>query len=373
MKIFHIIVGLEKGGAEMMLQRLVLNMPQHIHIIVSLTTVGSLGEELKNSGYNVYALDMRWFSIIGNIRCLWVLIRKYSPDVIQTWMYHADLLGGLLGRFAGIRNIVWNIRNTEIPQSKLSPTGVLIRVCASLSHVVPRWIVCCADSARYHHAALGYCNDRMSVIPNGYDTKRWRPPPQTKEHIRSIFDLPLDAFIVGIVGRFDPLKGHDLFIEAVSLIPDLTSQKCLFLMVGRGLDNNNHKITSIISTKGGRANFKLIGETRDVASIMYTLDLLCLTSKSEGFPNVVAEAMLMEVPCIVTNVGDAAKIVGNSGTVVLSRDPLELANAILSFINLSKAQIKEMGLVARQRIMKSYDITYIARRYEALYEWKDSK
>lgn len=372
MKIMHVIVGLNTGGAEAMLRRLVMNMREHMHIIVSLTERGTLGQVLIADGHTVHALGMSPTTVWPTLRQLWRLIRQTRPDVIQTWMYHADLLGGLLGRFAGVRNIVWNVRNTEIPQGRFSVTGIVICVCASLSRVIPRAIVCCADAGLDSHAALGYSRDRMVVIPNGYETQTWKPPSHSKSDIRTLYGLPLDSFIIGIVGRFDPLKGYDVFVEAAGLMTERSRHQFLFVMVGRSVDRQNSALRTMILSKGGHAHFKLMGEQKDIAQIMYSLDVLCLASKAEGFPNVVAEAMLMEVPCVVTDVGDARQIVGQTGIVIPANKPSLLADALLALEGMEQKVRYEMGCAARRRIVELYDIDIILQRYVKLYEWPNN-
>ena len=353
-----------------MLRRLIMNMDGHVHTIISLTTIGPVGQELIANGYTVHALRINLITALPAMLQLWRLFRRFRPDVIQTWMYHADLFGGLLGRLAGIHNIVWNVRNTEIPQSHLSSTGFVIQFCAALSRFIPRTVICCAHSGLERHAALGYDRKRMFVIPNGYDLSDWKPPTQTKSEIRSHYRFPVDAFIVGIVGRFDPLKGYDIFVEAAGLMASKCNRNLLFLMIGRGVDDENIELRSMMLTKGKKAHFKLMSERNDIARLMYTLDVFCLSSRAEGFPNVVAEAMLMQVPCVVTDVGDASQIVGKTGIVVPAGHPHALADALLVLEHMDQQQRQIMGFAARERIEDNYAIQQVSKQYERLYQWK---
>jgi glycosyltransferase involved in cell wall biosynthesis len=367
MVVFHVIVGLERGGAETMLFRLISALPHHKHIIVSLTSVGTIGRLLIESGHTVYAIDLRLPLFWRSLYTLWRLIKIHKPDAIQTWMYHSDLLGGLVGRLAGISNIIWNVRNTEVPQKSGSLTGLVIRVCAMLSHTVPRAIVCCAHSALERHARLGYRRDRMIFIPNGYDSRSWMLPTQSKAEIKLNLGVRVGALIIGIVGRYDRLKGYDVFIEAAGLLTDRSSRLIQFIMVGRNIDENNTELCALISAKGGRAQFKLMGEQNDVSQIMSTFDIFCLASRGEGFPNVVAEAMLMQVPCVVTDVGDSSLIVGKVGWVVPPNQPTALAEALLTVANMSAAQRAEVGRHGRGRVLSEFDIDAVAQRYNDLY------
>jgi glycosyltransferase involved in cell wall biosynthesis len=371
MLIFHLIVGLEVSGAELMLLRLVSALPKHKHIIISLTSIGPVGNRLIDAGQTVYALDLRLLTFCHSLLKLWRLIRAYRPDVIQTWMYHSDLLGGILGRLAGVRNIVWNVRNTEIPQGAWSLTGLIVRFCAIFSHFIPRVIICCAHAGLERHASLGYCRDRMVVIPNGYETKNLQGALQSKSSVRAMYGISQTAFVVGIVGRFDRLKGFDVFIEAAGLMTERCPDDLVFIMLGRYLDDKNTELSKLIVSKGRQAHFKLMGEQRDVAQIMRTFDILCLASRAEGFPNVVAEAMLMKIPCVVTDVGDAALIVNKTGRVVPPCKPEALADALLEIESMHEIKRQQMGYDAHERIMINYDIKIVAQRYADLYDWKD--
>jgi glycosyltransferase involved in cell wall biosynthesis len=373
MVIFHLIVGLEVSGAELMLFRLVSALPKHKNIIISLTSIGPVGNRLIDAGQTVHTLDLRLLTFCHSLYKLWRLIRAYRPDVIQTWMYHSDLLGGILGRLAGVRNIVWNVRNTEIPQGAWSLTGIVVRLCAVFSHFIPRVIVCCAYAGLERHASLGYCRDRMVVIPNGYETQNLQEVLQSKFSVRAMYGISQTAFVVGIVGRFDRLKGFDIFIETAGLMVDRCPSELLFIMSGRSLDEKNTTLSALIQNKGRQAQFKLMGEQKDVAEIMVALDVLCMASRSEGFPNVVAEAMLMQIPCVVTDVGDARIIVGQTGRVVLPGKPDVLADALLEIESMNEIQRRQMGHDARERIVMNYDIKIISQSYAEIYDWKDKE
>ncbi len=367
MKIVHIISSLKTGGAETMLVRLIRGMPQHTHVVITLTTVGPLGELLKASGYTVYSIGLRFSTAWCALPRLWRLVRRESPDIVQTWMYHADLLGGFISRLAGVKQIVWNVRNTEIPQGRLSMTGLIVRLCASISTWLPKVIICCAHAGLEVHAARGYKRQKMLVIPNGYDVHEWQPKGVSRWEVRRDYGLPEDAFIVGIVGRYDSLKGYDVFIEAAARIAKIV-HNAIFLMIGRHVDASNVELRNLIQSRGGDAAFRLLGERSDVSQLMSTMDVYCLSSKAEGFPNVVAEAMLMQVPCVVTNVGDAARIVGPTGCVVPPNEPDAIAEAVCSFERMGEERRRTTGDAARQRIVKHYAIEAVSKQYEQLYE-----
>lgn len=372
MRAIHIIIGLNTGGAELMLSRLVQELTSVEHIVISLTTPGSIGSKLSERGVKVYALGMHLFNIPKAFLSLCRLIRRIQPDVVQTWMYHADLLGGMAARLCGVKRVFWNIRNTEIPQRTLSSTGILVRVCALLSYFIPMKIVCCAYAAQNRHAQLGYRRHRMTVIPNGYDIDASTPHSE-KEKVRSTLGIPATAFVVGMVGRFDTLKGYDIFIHAASALSKTTKSQFVFLCAGRNVDKTNSELMEQINHTGLQNSFVLLGERSDVSSILQALDVFCLSSRAEGFPNVVAEAMLCKVPCVVTDVGDAARIVGDTGIVVSPNDSRALAEGLQALTVMDQKERQTLGLAARSRIVEQYNIAKVATRYEALYSGKDDK
>jgi hypothetical protein len=170
-KIIHIITGLDIGGAEQMLKRLLLSDPESKTrvMIISLTGIGTIGKHLEASGYQVHGLEFRRISsLMTNFFALVKLIKTNKPATVQTWMYHADFLGGMAARMAGCSNVIWGIRNTFVPIGS-KQTYVLMRLCAMLSYIIPKRIICVAEASKKKHIAYGYQSKKMHVIPNGFD------------------------------------------------------------------------------------------------------------------------------------------------------------------------------------------------------------
>ena len=367
MKILHVITGLDGGGAEKMLARLIYAMPYDTHVIISLKNIGSVGQILKCSGYSVYCLNMSKNPSLFVFLSLWRIIRLNQPDVIQTWMYHGDLVGGVIGRLAGCKNVIWNIRNTAIPQRGVSLTGLIVKICSLLSYIIPNRIVCCSYSSKTWHINLGYCLKKMEVIPNGYDTIKWRRI-DTKNGISADLIARIDGrFAVGMVGRYDPLKGCDVFVKTASILAEDKANKYVFIMVGRGLSQTNAEFVEIVENNQGNAEILLLDERNDIPQILSLLNIFCLPSRAEGFPNALAEAMLCEVPCVVTDVGDARIIIGDDNNVVPKDSPSALADKIKRVSALNEIDRKNIGVQGRERIVNNYSIDSVARRYSAIY------
>lgn len=369
MKLAFIISGLSVGGAETFLLRLAQHLSPHFQLeVISLSSDGPIGAALRERGVRVTVLGMRRgrFSFSGFLRLVW-LLRRRRPDVVQTWMYHADLLGGVAARLAGIRAVIWSIRHTDLSSSTNKRSTLLVaKLCARLSSLVPRHIVTNAEAAAVSHAGFGYATRAMSVIPNGLDIGNFRPDALVRAQARDELGITDAVPLAGCIGRFDPQKGQALFLEAAEKIAGRLPQ-AHFLMAGAGIDRGNVQLRSWVEQRGLEDRILLLGPRKDVARLMNALDVLVLPSVGEGFPNVVVEAMASGVPCAVTEAGDAAMIVADTGLTCRVGDAKGLADAAVNLLSLSVHDRAELSGKARARVAENFEIGAVARRYEALY------
>lgn len=364
--ILHVISGLGDGGAQSSLHALCKQDEASLQHVVSLTDSGKFGPLLEAQGISVTCLGMKRGRVsLSGLWRLWQLIRRTRPDAIQTWMYHADLLGGVVARLAGQRNIVWGIRHTTlVPGESPRSTIVVARLCAWLSRIVPRRIICCAEKAREVHAALGYDSARMSVIPNGYDLSVFHPDGQAGQQVRHELSLASDASVIGFVARFDPQKDHETLLSALSVLQ--AQGNCpICLLVGTGLTSDNIELTGRIAALGLDERVRLLGRRNDIPAVMNALDLHVMSSAfGEAFPNVLAEAMACGTPCVSTDVGDAAAILGDTGEIVPSRNPEALAAAIMDMLTEREAPSwTKRCEAARCRVSDRYSIERMAESY----------
>ncbi len=371
MKIVHIIVGLDIGGAELALKRLIealIDSPNYHHRVISLTTVGDVGAQMQALGVEVHAIGMRSARDIPFI--LWELtrlLRAIKPDVVQTWMYHADLLGGLAARLAGISNVVWGIRTTHVDVKRSRATSFVRHVCARLSHYLPHTIVCVAQTALKSHVAIGYDASRMVVIPNGFDLSRLIATTEQRQSLRAHCSFDINVVVVGFLGRFHPDKGQRNFVQAAGLLAK-ENENVHFLMAGRDLDANNLQLNRWISDTGFAERFVLLGERADVPVCLAAMDVFCLSSQTEAFPNVVGEAMSMGLPCVVTDVGDAAMLVANTGVVVPKEKPVALAIGMGQLLAMPYEARQLLGQKANARIQTEFSMHRCTERFEAVYQ-----
>ena len=373
MKVLHVIIGLNVGGAELMLKRLVeshIDDPNYIHTVVSLSEIGPVGEQLRGRGIDVKALGLNSaLHMTGVFLRLLKLIRCQRPDIVQTWMYHADLIGGLAARLAGCRKVVWGIRNTDIFSNKgvSRTTGWIMKLCAVLSGFIPHTILCVAHRTKKTHADAGYALSKLTVISNGFDIEICKPKLSVRNRIRESLNVPPDALIIGTIGRFNEYKDHLSFILAAAKLVS-ANNRVYFLMAGRDVDSNNVIMVRWIEETGYADRFRLLGERNDVPSILSAMDIFCLHSKSEGFPNVLGEAMCAGLSSVVTDVGDAKILLGKSGLLVPPQDVGALAQGLLTLVQYTPDARELLGTIARKRIIENYSIDSVRRQYEDLYE-----
>lgn len=372
LRVLHIITGLGQGGAESVLFRLATYPEANVeHVVVSLTAEGIYGERLRAAGVAVHVLGMKRGRVsLGGFLALRALIAAERPDAVQTWMYHADLIGGLAARLAGVRAIAWGIRNSgeHLERSSRSARMVL-RACALLSGRIPKAIVCAAQKSAERHADKGYDRARMVVIANGYDLSRYAPNAEARSRVRAQWGVPQDVPAIGCVARWDPLKDHANLLRAIAaLVRDGRDAGLRCVLIGRGMDTDNAELGALVDKLGLRDRLVLAGPSDDVPAAMNGLDLHVLSSCAEGFPNVVAEAMACGVYCVVTDVGDAAYIVGDAGVVVPPEQPEALARGIETALREVAARGRERaGEAGRARVLENFDIARMVQSYIAVW------
>jgi glycosyltransferase involved in cell wall biosynthesis len=283
-------------------------------------------------------------------------------------MYHADLVGGIAARLGSAPPVIWNIRHTLVRRSDLKHSTLLVaRVNAALSRLIPARIVCCAESALETHLRLGYARDKMLVIPNGFDLELFRPNPTARAEVRFALGVDETSPLIGMCGRFDLQKDHNNFFRAAGIL-HATRPDANFVLWGRGVDSANSLLAKWISAEDLQASVHLLGFRTDSQHINAALDIGTLSAAyGEAFPNVIGEAMSCGIPCVVTDVGDSAKIVGNTGRVVPPRQPEALAAAWQELLQLDPEERAGLGGRARQRVMDLFSLDRMADAYAELY------
>ena len=383
--ILHLITTLDIGGAEMMLWKLLSRMDFHRFSsqVVCVIPPGPLGEKIRALGIEVRHLGLHRGRFEPRaLVSLIAMLRELRPDIVQTWLYHADLLGLLAAKTARRGKVVWNIRgsNRDLSQYRRL-TGTTVRLCTKLSRF-PDVIIANSRQARDFHIALGYKAREWEVIPNGFDLEQFKP--NEKARLNLLEELGVcenwgiakgkkqregrnkdGFFLIGLIARYDPIKDHPSFINAACLL--LQKRRDVhFVLVGRDVTWENKALAKQIPHIW-KDHFHLLGERNDIPKIAAAIDIASLTSYGEGFPNAIGEAMACGIPCVVTDVGDSARIVGETGKVVPPRNPTALAGSILELLELSSEERRKLGRQARERIRHHYSLDRIVGEYEKLY------
>ena len=283
-------------------------------------------------------------------------------------MYHGNLAAALVqGRMPGRPKLLWNIRHS-LSRLSLEPfmTQQVIRLLARLSPSVEA-IVYCSQASRTQHEAIGFASERGVVIANGLDTEMFQPDPTAAGRLKALARASDEAILIGAVARVDPMKGHATLLKAAAVLRDKGLRARIVLM-GRDADGGNAMLTGLIREQGLRESVSLLGQRDDVAALMPGFDIVVSSSAwGEAFPNVVGEAMACGVPCIVTDVGDSAQVVGETGLVVPPADPLGLARALEQLMRLSAEERRSLGDRARTRVASEFSLEKMKASYEALY------
>ncbi len=372
-KIMHVITGLGVGGAEMMLLKLIsgLNKPCFSHCVISLKGMpgSTIYNQLKAQGIPVFCLDLtRVVTLPFRLFQLVTFIRKFQPRIVQSWMYHGDFIGSIIGLIYRIP-VVWNLRQSNLADSHTKKTTrALITFLAGRSRHWPYRIVCGSHAAKRAHIDQGYDDKKMTVIPNGFDLEQFSSKKRGEtERLRKELGLKEKDTVVGIIGRFDPQKDYRNFIKACSIIIGKYNNEIQVLMCGTGISPDNELLCGWLKTNGVRENALLLGERHDIPLIMTLLTVLVSSSLGEGFPNVVGEGMATGIPCVVTDVGDSSYLVGDTGSVVPPEDPEMLADAVLKVLELPETDRIAMGLHGQKRIRENFSLASVSRKYEELY------
>lgn len=369
-RITFVTTGLELGGAETMLVKLLqrIDSAKFEPTVISLSGLGQLGGGIESQGIPVYDAQVRGArDLLAGAMRLEKCVRAARPDLIQGWMLHGNFAATLCGLITG-KPVLWGVRHSaplNVRVAKRS-TVLLERLLAALSRI-PKRIVYNSEYGRYQHEVLGYASRRAMVIPNGFDLQKFKPDHLSRAAMRRALQIEDGCFVIGLVARFDPLKDHDTFLEAVRLVRS-EPRMLKVILAGDGCGPANSELKSMIAKHSLTNDVLALGPRHDMAQLTGAFDIAANSSIAEGFANALGEAMASGVPCIATRVGDAEMIVGDTGEVVPSGNPEAFGDAIRRMIALGQEGRKELGIRARKRIADNFSIDTVARQYEALYD-----
>jgi len=367
-RILHIITSTDVGGAEIGLFNFLCQgrQDEFSHQVLSLAPIGEIGEKIAQCGILIDSLNMApGLSGVTSLPHLEAMVRCSCATLIHCWMYHANLLGGLAAARARLPAI-WHIHHYNLDATLLKKSTILVaRLGAHLSSRLPQKIIYCADSSMREHQRLGYDRHKGIFIPNGFDTARFAPDREGGLQARQQFSIPSNAVVVGQVGRFHPTKDHLTLLRATSMVRE-AQPETIFVLCGSQVEDSNAQLRAWVEELGLSKNVRLIGAQKDMAAIYNMMDVLVSSSLSEAFPNVIGEAMSCALPCVATDVGDSALLIGDGGLLVPAADAPALAEAILRLLR-DQVLRRSLGAAARARIQEHFSMAQMTARLEALY------
>lgn len=364
----HVITGLETGGAEILLERLIpqLTLQGVRSSVVSLAGIGPVGSRLLGAGVDVRALAPA--GLLGRMRLLRSatdVMMDASPDLVHTWLVHSDFIGGLAARTLGLP-IVWSVHHSGLGVGVPRATKLLDSVNSRLSTWVPDEIICTSDTTRRMLETRKYPKSRLSVIKNPVDSQNDRFPPRAE--MRGMLGLPMSARVVGHVARFSPQKDHATLLAALSRVME-QDPRVQAVLVGRGVTRTNPSLSRLLSQAPFRGRLHLLGERHDARLLQSAFDVSVSSSAyGETFPLVLGEAVMAGVPVVTTDVGDSAEFARLSGVVVRPRDPTALALGITRILAAHRGEtVEKAAQETKDYFIAQYGMEAGAARYSDIY------
>lgn len=365
----HIITGLNRGGAEHSLLKLIKHDKINQHKVISLTGNGPLYKDFIMAGVPLILLDFK-NSPLQALITLFKSLKEETPQVIQTWMYHADFIGGVVGKLLRIP-VIWNVRHS-IHDRNAERLGlkIIIYVNSMLSHLIPKSIVYCAHKSRHDHERIRYSNNNANVIHNGFYKAKFinyiQPLQKHDKRKRRLVNFCM-------VARYHPQKGHEVLLKAIYKIKKITSLSIECTLVGSGCNKSNRSLLALIK-KYELENEIILADEHSDTEHFYRNSLFSVLPSlyGEGLPNAVGESLSVGTPVIATNVGDTKILIGECGLVVEPGDINGFVDAIIlmSSIASDEMEYKRLRLASYKRIQVSYSMNNMASNYRKV--WVDA-
>lgn len=355
MKVALFIRSLERGGAERQLVMLatVLRTAGVDVVVIVFYGGGPFEADLHRAGIRVVSLRKsgRWDLALVAFRLARVLNQE-RPDILYGFVVTPNLLGVFARPFGTASRVVWGIRSAR---SDLSAYDWLTRLVYWLEGALsdlPDLIIVNSKAGARQLKQRGFPSDLVSYIPNGIDVARYRRDEQARSRIRAEWRIADNEILLGMIARADPVKAHEVFLEMARIL-HLARPRLKFVCVGVAGPS-----ASLLRERARQLGLEGVlrteGPRDDMAAVYSALDVNVLSSHSEGFPNVVAEAMACGVPCAVTDAGDAREIVGATGLVAPVGDAPALAAAAIALIGRLQVEQPKIAAETRARIVENY-------------------
>jgi glycosyltransferase involved in cell wall biosynthesis len=362
-KVVFLIRSLGQGGTERQLATLIPQMSKDRFEVTVITFYpdGTFSAEMAANKVRVLSLNKRGrWDVFGFLWRLASELRKIRPDIVHSFLVEPNLVAVFLKLFVSSK-LVWGVR---LAKMDLRQYDWFVRLNFRLQVLlsgVPDLIIFNSNKARTDYLALGFPAQRSLVIHPGVDVDKFCPDRQSGIPIRKAWNIEDRTVLIGLIGRFDPQKDHDTFVKAAALLSAEVID-CCFVFVGDGPVDYVNRLRRIVAQYNLSDRVVWAGPRADMPAVYNALDIACLSSVGEGLPNAIAEAMSCGIPCVVTDVGDSALLVGETGIVVPPHNPQALAVGLKECI-----ENLRVGLTAdpRQRIVKEFNLQRFVERTEA--------
>lgn len=371
MRILHVINILETGGAQSLLLNIIQrwNCDNDTHIVISLMSKNQSAENFEKTGIPVTYIDMipgkldfrKFFRLVK-------FIRLYKPDVVQTWLYHSDLIGGIAAKLSGNVPVIWGVHHTTANETSIKfSTRIVIQLLVILSRFIPKNIICCSNSAYQSHIKLGYPKAKTVTVFNGVDTNLFMPDNKASTSLKKELGLSGETKLIGMFARHHPQKDHrTFFIGAAILIKNHPDTH--FILAGEGIELSNLSLEKEIVRAGIMDYVHLLGRRQDMPRLHASVDINSLSSSyGEALPMTLCEGMACGTPCVATDVGDIKMVIGDTGRVVEIGNPQSLASAWSEILDLAESEYQSLSIAARRRIVEFYSISTTVDKYRQVY------
>ena len=362
LEILYLINSLEIGGAEKIFFNILKNKKRIL--IITLISEGYLGNKLKNKGFKLINLNMKKnIFIIFKIFRLIMIIKKYNPEIVHTWLYHSNLIGGIASKLSGVKKIYWSIHH-DFEYSNIFKF-LEMKILAFLSYCIPDKIVYCTHSSQQNHVLNGYNKNLSLIIENGICLKNFRPQKEVRINLRKKLKIKSNCFLIGNISRYHPIKDHETLLKSLVI---LKKNKLFFkcILIGSGLSKNNIILLNKLKKYNLEDNVILYGKSLEIHKLLNAFDLNILSSKSECSPVTILEAMASGIPSLSTNVGNAKDLIGDCGWIVDTENPEELASCISCIAN-NRDELATKSKFCIKRVKRFYKIKKMRLSYRALY------
>ena len=371
--VMHFTYSTGGGGAEAMLINLVENLDPNrfrsVVVAVNARPWPQAAQRLHRAGACLHDLEGTSFLNRETLTKLRTILHIEKPAIVQTWMHHADLIGGWSARIAGVPKVLWSVHCREIhrnPDDSDRKMSMFRRALSLSSRFIPTRIASCSAAAIEDHAAMGYPRRKMKWIPNGIDAERFIPSASARAATRAELDLPGDAPVIGYVGRFHEMKDLPTFFRAAAALQQRVPSAHFVLCGGLEMELNTEEREAFMQVPY-RDQVRFIPFRSDPWLMYPAFDVFSLTSRTEACPMTIMEAMSCGVPCVTTDVGDCASLLDGAGATVPAGDAAALAHAWEQVLKIDPATRDQVSTLSRNRVLEKFTIKEAARQYADTY------